>query len=139
MCYVSLHCFHVIFRQYMARMGNRDQNERYRSGDGEVNYNRVGVGLLSQDQKYRVWFERGGYVNHSRKKGGRYESRENICMCLFLEIRDKLFRKEKRSWLGVAKWLRWTVCNWGRGFSVWLICGSKTLGDYSETTLRMSF
>ena len=52
-CYVSLHCLHVILREYKVRVGNR-------SGDVEVDYNRDGVGLLSQDPKYRVWFKGGG-------------------------------------------------------------------------------
>ena len=48
----------------MARLGSRDQKQRSREGDVEVDYNRrqtrLGVGLLNQDQKYWVWFKGGG-------------------------------------------------------------------------------
>ena len=46
----------------MMRVGSRDQKLRYREGDVAVDYKRrktrVGVGLLSQDQKYWVWKKR---------------------------------------------------------------------------------
>ena len=59
--------------------------------------------LVSQDQKYWVGFEGVGLRLTLQKKEGVYESWENICMCLYFENRDKLFRKNKRSWLGATK------------------------------------
>ena len=71
----------------------------------------------------------GGYVNHFRKK----ESDMNlekiyVCTCIW---RLEINYLENKNGHGCVQ-LRWTVCNWGRGFSVWLICGSKTSGDDSK-------
>ena len=45
----------------MVRVGNRDQKKRYRDGNVEVDHKRrqtrVGIGLLSQDKKYCLWFK----------------------------------------------------------------------------------
>ena len=59
-----------------------------------ITKDKQGLVLFSQDQNTWLGLRgRWAYVYHSRKKEGVYEPGENICMCLYMENRDKPFRK----------------------------------------------
>ena len=102
MCDVRCNGFYVNLRGIWWGVGNWDQNKRHGNGDIEVDYNRKqGWCWVSQDQNYWVGFEEGVRIS-LRKKEEIYESRENICMCLYLEI-NYLENKNGRGWVQLGE------------------------------------